>query len=269
MRPRAGPQTGGQPAVERPADDVVVLGLEERIRHARSLPRAAASATGARRARRRRAGPSCVPVSTTRPSSRTTMRSALCAARRRWVMTSRVGAAPRSWDSISTSLAVSTLAKTSSSTRSDGRPAERAGHRHALALAAREREAALAHHRVPTLGEARDLGVDPGGHRRRADVAGGDRRAAQRHVVAERAGEEERVLGHPGQRGTKPVQGQRRDVVRRRRRPSRPAAPRAGRAAGPAWTCRSRSVPRWRPSRPGPPRTSRRAAPAPARHRRR
>ena len=171
--------------------------------------------------------------------------------------------AARSERRISHSLAASTEASTSSRTRYGGARRERPRQRRPLALAAREREAALADHRVPPVGERLDLLAESGRRPPPRGGAPGRRASAEQHIVPERAGEQEGLLRHVPHRPPQPVRGRQgpRRPHRRRRCPG--AARRAGTGAVRAWTCRSPSDPRRRRARPGARESSRLRAPAP------
>ena len=80
---------------------------------------------------------------------------------------------------------------------------QRARQRHPLALTAREREAALADHRVPTAGQRAQIVRQPGGPGHRLQALRARALVGQSHVVAERAREEEGLLRHVAHRPPK------------------------------------------------------------------
>ena len=129
---------------------------------------------------------------------------------------------------------VSTAESASSRTRMSRVDGERARDRHALLLAARQRDAALADHRVVAVREVREVVAEP--RRRSAAWATRSRVSArapfraqpERDVAADRLGEEERLLRHhaDARREARPAAG------RGRRCRRRTACPAAGRGAG-------------------------------------
>src|SRR5262249_27794202 len=90
---------------------------------------------------------------------------------------------------------------------------ERAGQRHALALAARQREAALADHGLPTAWESLDLLGDAGRDGRVAHPSRVEGFALETDVVGHRAREEKRLLGHVSDRRAQRTKRERPDVT--------------------------------------------------------
>ena len=116
----------------------------------------------------------------------------------------------------------------SSSSRSAGPAHERPGERDALALTAGQADAALADDRVEAVG---GLGDEASARARRSasHSSSSSMVVAEHEVLADRAGEEERLLEHDGPR------------TRHRWRPCPTRAPPGRRRPGPAWSCRRRS----------------------------
>ena len=115
---------------------------------------------------------------------------------------------------------------------------QRARDRHALALAARQRDAALAHRGVVALGQALDVVVHRRLARRGLDLGAAWRRAAPARCSRPRGREQEGLLRHPGDAR---AQRRQRVVGQRPGRPSgcRPAAASiAAAAASAACSCR-------------------------------
>ena len=163
------------------------------------------------------------------------------------------------------SVVASTLEVASSRIRMRGCGDQRAGDRHALALPAAEREAALADQRVEPVGQLLEQLGEPGALGRLGDLLLARVRAGVGDVVAEaspRTGTRRRTPRPPRGAAT---------PAPRRARPRRPPArrPRSRRrgagSASRAWSCRSRSGRRSRRCGPAPRRGRCRAAPAPRR----
>src|SRR5262249_48662660 len=83
----------------------------------------------------------------------------------------------------------------------------------ALALAAGETHAALTHHRLVALGEARDELLGVGGTRRRLELAGRRFRLAHTQVVLHGAVEEIGVLTHDRDETAELIEGEIADVA--------------------------------------------------------
>ena len=225
VRARVGPDPPREPRVVDAADGVVVLPGPDAapasggsrvawpplIRPPRRSTRAADAATAARRRPGRARSSAWVPSSTIRPSSRTTMRSSPAATRSRWVMTSVV----RPWmrarrrSRIIASVSASTAAKASSRMRIRG------SRRRARARVARWRcPPESVRPRSPTRVSQPPGKLATSGERPATSAAArhaGIRRA-ERDVLAERPGEEERLLRHDADRGPEVPQRDRVDL---------------------------------------------------------
>ena len=141
VRPRHRPQPRGQPPVEGAAEDLVgAVGLVDGLRHARSPPRAAASATAARRGRPGPAARRGSPPPRRGPRRARRSRSAPWAARSRCVISRMVGAAARKPGQDLQLLAGVDVGEDVVEDRDRRGADEGPGQRQALALAARQRQ---------------------------------------------------------------------------------------------------------------------------------
>ena len=170
----------------------------------------AGPASSSRNSRQRPSSSAWVPTSTTRPPSSTAIRSASESVERRWAITSVVRCAVT---------ALQGLADRGLGGGVDGGRGvvehedpgvveQRAGERHALALAARERQAPLADAGVVALGQVVDEPVGLRGGRGGADLLLGGVRAAVGDVGPHGVGEEERLLEHHADRAAQGVEAQ-------------------------------------------------------------
>ena len=138
--------------------------------------------------------------------------------------------------SSSTSSAASTLvsdcrsrlevASSSTSTRGWARKARAEGDQ--LALAGRERLAPLVHDGVEPVGQPVDELGEPDGVDRLVDLGVGRVGPGEGDVVADRAGEEERLLGHDAELAAQRVERHVADVVPVDRAPARRSGRRSG-----------------------------------------
>ena len=154
---------------------------------------------------------------------------------------------------ISASTTGSTAEVASSRISTRGRRTQRPGQGDPLALAARQRHAPLADHRVVALRAARATNSSARAIRAAAPISSAPYVRAEADVVGDGLGEEERLLEHHRHRR---AQLDRVDVVgvdaadaHRARASGRPG----GRAGRTAWSCPSRSSRRWPPPRPARP----------------
>src|SRR5215467_9182409 len=135
-----------------------------------------------------------VPLSTTRPPSRARMRSAPITLDHRLAL--RIHRGER--------LVEDENGRVTEEGARDG---------DALALAAGETHAALAHHRLIALGEARDELLGVGGARRRLELGGSRFRLAHAQVVLHGALEEIGVLAHHRDETAELIEGEIADVA--------------------------------------------------------
>ena len=184
------------------------------------------------RARSPRAARSWVPRAATRPSSSTTISSASEMVERRWAITNvvRPSITSRSASLIRLSVVASTLEVASSRIRMRGLGEQRAGDRHALALAAatasgRARRPAS---RSPS-GSASTNSARPGPLGGLADLLVARVGARVGDVLAQRGREQEGVVGHQRDLAPQRLRGRRR-ARRRRRSAPRPRPRRRGAA---------------------------------------
>ena len=148
------------------------------------------------------------------PSSITTMRSARWAVVRRCAMRMAERPSRRAVSARSTTVSLRRSSEdvASSRMRTRGRARNARAERELLALAGREGLAALVHHGVDALGQAVDELAQPDGVDRGVDRRPRSRSGCRRRGCADRAGEEERLLGHDADLAAKRVQRHRPDV---------------------------------------------------------
>ena len=211
--------------------------------------RAAPSRRSRGTARRPSSSSSCVPCATTAPCSSTTISSASAIVESRWAMTNVVRPAI-------TSRSARLISLLGRGVHRGGRVVEdqdarvgqqRARDREALALAAAERQPALADARVVAVGQPLDELVRLRAPRRQLDLLARGVRPRVGDVLVHRRREQERVVVDDRDRAAQRARARRR--ARRRRRPApRPRSRRtAAGAARRASSCPSRSR---RPARP-------------------